>query len=221
MLLKVTITLEGPAGELAARLRSVAAALEDPAPLAAPEHAPNSNNVRVAALEDPWVPLAAPAAPPDAPEPTPEPEQAPPRQNGQTPEQAAALEAYRASLPKRTPPAPPAPRPAVVAEIHAPARVEAMPAARERPRRKPAPPAPSPVAQVEASEPAAPAPRERTARELWESIRDVPDKLAWHVELAKQRGWPPLILRWSPVMVTEARAAWYAPDRPMWNDRPA
>jgi hypothetical protein len=127
-MLRFSITLEGPAGELAARLRSVAAALEDPAPLAAPEHAPNSNNVRVAALEDPWVPLAAPAAPPDAPEPTPEPEQAPARQNGQTAAQRAALEAYRASLPKKTPPAPPAPRPAVVAEIHPPATADRKPA---------------------------------------------------------------------------------------------
>jgi hypothetical protein len=103
-MLKICITIEGPAGELAARLRAVARALEDPAP------------------------LQAPAAPLDAPEPTPEPEPAPARQNGQTAAQRAALAAYRASLPPKQPKPEPAPRPAVVATIHAPARVDGNPA---------------------------------------------------------------------------------------------
>jgi hypothetical protein len=120
MLLKVTITLEGPAGELAARLRAVAAALEDP---------DIDNNV----IEVP-APLAAPAVAQDAPEPTPEPEQAPPRNGQQTPAQKAALAAYRASLPPRAPKPEPAPRQSVVATIHAPARVDPAPT-KEKPGR--------------------------------------------------------------------------------------
>jgi hypothetical protein len=108
-----------------------------------------------------------------------EPEPAPPRQNGQTEAQKAALEAYRASLPPKQPKPEPPPRRSVRLDVPlpAPAIVDAPPT------------------------------KEKPGRELWDQIKDDAPALAWHVELAKKRGWPPLILRWSAGMVREARAA--------------
>jgi hypothetical protein len=104
MLIKMNVTIEATPS----RLQAVLAAID--AALAAPEPA----QVEPAAQVEP-IP-------------------APPRQNSPTAAQRAALEAYRASLPKRTPPAPAAPRPAVTATIHPPARVDAPPT-KEKPGR--------------------------------------------------------------------------------------
>jgi hypothetical protein len=74
-----------------------------------------------ASLEAPAVAQVEPPAPV-------EPEPAPPRQNGQTPEQAAALAAYRASLPPRAPKPEPVARQSVTAVVHAPATADRKPA---------------------------------------------------------------------------------------------
>jgi hypothetical protein len=193
-MLRISITIEGPAGELAARLRSVAAALEDPAPLEIPLACYGATAPEAPAA------LVAPAAPV-------EPSPAPPRQNGPTAAQRAALEAYRASLPKKTPPAPPAPRPAVELQVPAPAKVTTA-ALNEKPRRKPTPPVVAQVATPEPLHEAIPAPRERSGSELWAEVKDAGPKLDWFVALGKARGWPALIKNWSPLQVREARAAW-------------
>jgi hypothetical protein len=114
----------------------------------------------------------------------------------------------------RVPPPPPGDKPEAVHALGAP----------ERPRLA-SPKRPSSSANharsVATETPAAAAPRERTGRELWEEVKDAGPKLDWFVALGKRRGWPPLLVNWSPLMVREARAQWYAPDRPLPTDRRA
>jgi hypothetical protein len=141
---------------------------------------------------------------------------------GQTPEQAAALAAYRANLPQRTPAPGPAPRAAVVATVHAPAPCN------EKPRRKgprldplatrPAESKPGPTNDVPAT-PESVAPREWTGRRLFDDCKDVPERLNWYEAFGRARGFPRLMINWSPTMAAEARAARYSPDRPLPTDR--
>jgi hypothetical protein len=210
-MLRISITIEGPALEMAARLRAVAAALEDEPRIrnhiTDDSPAPTINR-NIVTDNGPSMPegLNRNHIADDHPAQV-EPSPAPPRQNGPTAAQRAALEAYRASLPKKTPPAPPAPRPAVELQVPAPAKVTTA-ALNEKPRRKPTPPVVAQVATPEPLHEAIPAPRERSGSELWAEVKDAGPKLDWFVALGKARGWPALIKNWSPLQVREARAAW-------------
>ena len=182
-MLKISITIEGSASELAARLKAVAAALEDE-PAQTPSTVDRVSD-RVSRAPEPA--QDEPPAP-EVSEPT------LPRRNGQTAEQAAAHAAYLASLPPRPVKPEPAPRASVRIEVPLPKSETFHEALHEADA-----PAPSPVNGVEVAG--------WTGRQLFDQVKDDPERLRWYEAFGRERGFPRLMLHWSPGMVTQARAA--------------